>query len=384
MTARSDQQAGSAPWRADPRVAHEVPLWRPLEALVRPLDGVRRWSWWLSAKTAFGRACLRDRSLRLTTLALTHMLVAAALVVIAPVWLLLLGPIVLGVPHVASDIRYLLINPPLPLGRRGLVLLLGPLMAMTGLRIAAALGAPYFAEVEVFLGAAAMLGGVALAPATMAKKALAVGVIVAIAVLAMSLAHDALLVVAHLHNLVAFGLWLWLFRSETSKRAIALLAVAYVAVIAVFMAGTFDAALVGHALSSDIGHFGMVEMADTLAPGFDAEVGLRLVAVYAFAQAVHYVVWLRLIPQRLDARTAPPTIKRSVQRLRFDFGRIGFALILFFTLLTPLATLAFDASDVRTLYLLAAIAHGWIELAIISALLTGGRAGSSNAARVSA
>jgi len=365
MTARSD----FGPRRAAP----ETSLWRPLEAIVRPLDAVRRWSWWISAKTTFGRACLRDRSLRLTTLALTHMLVAATLVVIAPVWLLLIGPIVLGVPHVASDIRYLLINPPLPLGRRGLVLLLGPLMAMTALRVAAALGAPYLAELEVFLGAAAMLGGVALAPATPMKKALAAVAILAVTAFAMSVAHDSLLVIAHLHNLVAFGLWLWLFRSETSLRAIALIAATYLAVIMIFMSGVADAALLGHALSSDIGHFGLAEMADTLAPSFDFEIALRLVAVYAFAQAVHYVVWLRLIPQRLDTRTAPPTIKRSVQRLRFDFGRIGFALIVIFSVLTPLATLAFDGTEVRTLYLLAAIAHGWIELAIIAALLTRGR-----------
>ena len=152
------------------RAPREPALWRPLELVLRPLDEVRRWSWGLSAKTAFGRACLRDRGLRLTTLALGHIAVAAVLTVVAPVWLLLLGPIVLGVPHVASDIRYLLINPPLPLGRRGLVLLLGPLAAMTGLRVASALGAPYWAEAEVVLGAAAMLGGVAIAQVGLRRK----------------------------------------------------------------------------------------------------------------------------------------------------------------------------------------------------------------------
>ena len=364
MTARNDLAR---------RATGEAPLWGPLDVVVRPLDVVRRWSWWVSAKTAFGRACLRDRSLRLTTLALSHMLVAATLVVIAPVWLLLLGPLVLGVPHVASDIRYLLINPPLPLGRRGLVLLLGPLAAMTGLRIAAALGAPYLAELEVSLGAAALIGGVAIAPAARSKKLLAAALVLGISALALAFAHDVLIGIAHVHNLVAFGLWLWLFRSETSTRGLLLLGGAYVAVIAVMLSGAFDAALIGHALDSDVGRFGLIEMADTLAPSASFELGLRLVAVYAFAQAVHYVVWLRLIPQRLDARTAPPTVRRSVQRLRFDFGRLGFLLIVLFTLVTPLAALAFDASDVRSLYLLAAIAHGWLELAIIAALFTRGR-----------
>lgn len=352
----------------------EAPLWGPLDVVVRPLDAVRRWSWWVSAKTAFGRACLRDRSLRLTTLALTHMLVAAVLVAVLPVWLLLLGPLVLGVPHVASDVRYLLINPPLPLGRRGLVLLLGPLMAMTGMRVISALGGPYLAELEVLFGAAALLGGVVLAPAGLPKKLVATSMVLAISGLALVSAHGTLLAIAHGHNLVAFGLWLWLFRSETSPRSLLLLAGVYAAVIAVLMSGALDGALAGHALASDIGRFGLVEMADTLAPGLSLDLALRLVAVYAFAQAVHYVVWLRLIPQRLDERTAPPTVRRSVQRLRFDFGRVGFALLVLFTLATPLAALAFEASDVRSLYLLAAIAHGWLELAIIAALFTRGRA----------
>ncbi len=351
----------------------EAPLWRPLAVLVRPLDHARRWLWGVSAKTAFGRACVRDRGLRLTTLALAHMAVAVALTLVAPVWLLLLGPIVLGVPHVASDVRYLLIKPPLPLGRRGLVLLLGPLMAMTGHRVLATLGGPYLPELEVLLGAAAMIGGVAIAPAARAKKALALAIIASLTALALAYAHGALVVVAHAHNLIAFGLWLWLFASETSRRMLVGLALAYLGVLALFMSGVCDGLLVEHAIASDLGHFGLGEMAMTLAPGLDLELALRLVATYAFAQAIHYVVWLRLIPQRLDERTAPPTLRRSVGRVRRDFGRVGFWVLVALTCMVPLGALAFEAAEVRNLYLLAAIAHGWLELGIIAALLTRGR-----------
>lgn len=355
------------------RAPREPALWRPLELVLRPLDEVRRWSWGLSAKTAFGRACLRDRGLRLTTLALGHIAVAAVLTVVAPVWLLLLGPIVLGVPHVASDIRYLLINPPLPLGRRGLVLLLGPLAAMTGLRVASALGAPYWAEAEVVLGAAAMLGGVAIAQVGLRRKLVVSAVLLGLSALALTASYDVLLVIAHGHNLVAFGLWLWLFRGETAWSGLGLIVGSYALVVAVLLAGAFDGPLVTHAMGSDVGRFGLVEMTHTLTPGMDFVWGLRLVAVYAFAQAMHYVVWLRLIPQRMDVRSAPPTLQRSVRRLRVDFGRWGFGVLVVASLLVPVAALCFDASEVRSLYLLAALAHGWIELAIIAALVTRGR-----------
>lgn len=367
MTARHDlmrHPALRAPPPADAR------LWPPLEAALRPLDALRRWSWLVSAKTAFGRACLRDRGLRLTTLALAHMLVAAALTLVAPVWLLLLGPLVLGVPHVASDVRYLLITPPLPLGRRGLVLILAPLLAMTGLRVVSALGGPWLGEVEVLLGAAGMLGGVAIARASPAKKLLVALGVGAITALALGAPHDALLAMAHLHNLVAFGLWLWLFRGESTPAGLAVLALAYLAIVAFLLSGLFDPLLLDHAIDGNVGAFGLEEMAWALAPGASFELSLRVVATYAFAQSVHYAVWLRLIPQRLDPRTAPPTFRRSLTRVRADFGRVGFALLVALGLAIPLAALAFPASDVRELYLLAAISHGWLELAIIAALLT--------------
>jgi len=371
VTARSDRVGLIAhPTLGAARAAPEARLWPPLEAALRPLDAVRRWSWLVSAKTAFGRACLRDRGLRLTTLALGHMAVAATLTVVAPVWLLLLGPLVLGVPHVASDVRYLLLSPPLPLGRRGLVLILGPLLAMTGLRVVSALGGPWLGEVEVLLGAAGMLGGVAIAPATPLKKALVALAVLAITALSLRAPHDALVTMAHLHNLVAFGLWLWLFRGESSLAGLAVLALAYVAVVAFLLSGLFDPILLGHAIDGNLGAFGLEEMAWTLAPGASLELSLRVVATYAFAQSIHYAVWLRLIPQRLDRRTAPPTFRRSLSRVRGDFGRLGFALLVALSLAVPLAAIAFPAGDVRELYLLAAISHGWLELAIIAALLT--------------
>lgn len=352
----------------------QATLWRPLAVAIRPFERLRRAAWRLSAKTAFGRACLRDRPLRLTTLALGHMAVAATLTLLAPVWLLLLGPIVLGVPHVASDVRYLLVHPPLPLGRRGLALLLAPVAVMTALRVVAALGGPYSAALEVAVGAAAILGGVALARAPKAKRVLAAAVVLALGVLALAAPSRTLVVVAHLHNAVAFGLWLWLFRGEASWRAISLCVAGYVAVLALFMSGACDAVLAAHAVGSDVGRFGLVEMADTLAPGVDFELALRLVATFAFAQSIHYAVWLRLLPQRLDRRTAPPTVQRSLSRVRADFGRVGFAAVVIASLAIPLAAVAFDAADVRSLYLLAAIGHGWLELGILAALFLRGRA----------
>ena len=68
------------------------------------------------------------------TLRASLLLVASlAATVIAPLWLLLLAPIVLGVPHVVADLRWLVLRPGVE--RRVLLAIAGPLAAMTALRV---------------------------------------------------------------------------------------------------------------------------------------------------------------------------------------------------------------------------------------------------------
>lgn len=290
----------------------QAPLWRPLDWLVRPLDRVRRWTWALSAKTAFGRACVSDRPLRLTTLALGHMAVALTLTLIAPVWMLLLGPLVLGVPHVASDVRYLLVHPPLPLGRRGLVLL----------RARAAHGDDRSARVGG--GARRALPRVVLGwpwrgrDAGRRRHRRGAAREEGDRRVHRRRAHDAGAgrAVAHARRLrpraqpcrvrtVALAL---------PRRSLARRPRAHRRRLRRGRRVPHERGLRAlRRARARLRHrpLGLVDLGTTLAPGLDFELGLRLVAVYAFAQAMHYVVWLRLIPQRLDVRAAPPTIRRA-------------------------------------------------------------------------
>lgn len=54
--------------------------------------------------------------MRLGAPAILHLAVALLLTGVAPLWLLLVGPLILGVPHIVADIRYLLLRDP---GRPG-------------------------------------------------------------------------------------------------------------------------------------------------------------------------------------------------------------------------------------------------------------------------
>ncbi|HRE90789.1 MAG TPA: hypothetical protein PK095_16810, partial [Myxococcota bacterium] len=352
----------------EPETAGPDALDRAIGAVASPLDRMRQLVWGLTAKTAWGRACVRDRGLRLASLAVGHMLVAFLLALFLPLWLLLLGPLILGAPHVVSDVRYLLLKPPVPLMRRGLYLILAPLVAMTVCRVIGSAGGPFSVELEVMLGGLAMVFGVVCARGALWWRLLVgLGVVLLTGVALMS-AYTSLVVIAHAHNLVAFGLWLFFLKGEVPGRALGVVIAVYVTLSAILLSPLTEGLMLDHA-TGNIGAFNLVNMADALAPGLSLEVGLRWVLLFGFLQSMHYAIWLRLIPQRLDARKAPPTFRRSLKRLREDFGGRAFVLIALVCLMVPVFALSTDAEATRHVYLLAAVSHGYIELAIIAALL---------------
>ena len=114
---------------------------------------------------------------------------------------------------------------------------------------------------------------------------------------------------------------------------------------------------------------------DKLAPGLDPTLAFRLVLVFAFAQAVHYTVWLRLIPNSgaYYTRSGPSTFRANVGALRRDLGRLGWALAVVACLAVPIAGVITPVVT-RETYLSLVAFHGWLELASAATLLVRARA----------
>ena len=369
-----DTQAGrtaEAPRTLLPSLSGVADAW---ELAVGPLERARRWMWRVGCKLRIGRTAVRDRPFRLSVVASFHIVVALALTAVAPLWLLLLGPLLLGVPHIVSDVRYLVVRPPRPLGRAPILVITAGLAGMTALRFGAALGGPVLLDWEIALGGGAILGAIALTPGPTALRGLALAVVGALTIYGVVHPYDTALWVGHLHNLVAFGWWLVLARDGGSWRRVAVVAALYVAAVAAILAGAFDG-LFALAWSGDAAGLGLDELALSLAPGAEPVWAVRWVTLFAFAQSVHYAVWLRLVPQRSAARRAPPSLDRSVRDLRADLGRWGLRAAVFASLAIPVAALV-DAAGTRHFYLLLALFHGWLELAVLSALLVARRRAS--------
>lgn len=335
-------------------------------AVARPLDVMRRELWRLGARTALGRACLRDRSLRLEVLFHAHVVVSLFLTAVAPMWLLLLGPLLLGVPHVASDLRYLVVRPPIRIRWR--LLLLTPLAAMVVLRAGAWLGWPWSATVELGLGLGTAALLLCLTPLSAPRRALGLAVLAAIFIGLAPEAHLSLLAFAHLHNAVAVVLWLWLFAKDASVRQVLTAALSFGVAAALILSGALDP--LWQAVPS-LGGLTLEGMEAVMAPGLDAPVATRLVMLFAFAQSLHYAIWIRLVPQSLDPRPVPATFARSLARLGRDFGRGGLAVLAALAVGLPLLAVLWDADGARIAYLVAVVFHGWLEIALIAALAVG-------------
>lgn len=342
-----------------------------LHQAINMLDRIRRGFWYWCVRWGWHDRWIRDRSARLTLLASLQIVLAFSLTVFAPLWLLLLGPLILGVPHVISDIRYLLIRPPEKIHRRAIQVIFAALVAMTGLRVYALATNHWIPAWEMVCGNIAVLGAMLWVhkPSRWRWPLLAVSVYLCF--LSVRWPQEAILVVGHLHNFIAVGLWLYWSKGEGPWHRYAGVIVLYLLCVAALGFGVFErlSASTGAFSAPASGlHFG--ELVSFLAPGFSPTWGFRLVLIYAFAQAIHYTVWLRLIPgnHHFYSKPRPSTFRENIQRLRHDFGSVGFVLCIAGCVLVPVLGI-FHPTGTRSVYLSLILFHGWLEIAVIAHLL---------------
>jgi hypothetical protein len=314
------------------------------DSLVRPLDGCRRRALRMSLPAL--RPFLMHRERRVAAMGLGVVLASLALTGVAPLWLLALSPILFGVPHLLSDVRYLVVRPGLH-RRRWLSLLALPPLLLVSVTGHAAVG---------FLGVAAaglLASGPAWRRVGVALAALGLGA------WAWRFSASSALVLAHLHNLVAVGLW-WGWRRRAGAPLHAVPLVVFALCTAAILGGALDGFVRAAPAELDLG-----TQVDWLAPGFASPWGERLVLSFAFAQAVHYGIWTRLIPEEDRPRPALRGFRASFDALRAEMGRP----VLYAFGLAALVIAAWavaDLSAARSGYFRLALFHGHLEYAALA------------------
>lgn len=319
---------------------------------------------WLRALGRPGRVLVRDRELRVAALFSAVVVTALIGTLVAPLWLLILGPLVWGVPHIAADIRYLVVRT--GFARRTTLWVFGgvPLLALS-------LGADLSWG---FVGAAA----VALAARAPWRHRLGVAALVLACGLGLAqLGPVGDVVFGHVHNVAAVSFW-WLWRPRRG-RAHWLPLVLLVAATAL-LGSEWGLQIVGarfewHALGDS--HDRQLWR---LAPGLAPMIGMRLVLAFCFMQAVHYAMWMQMIPDEARARATVMTFRASLRDLERDMGRIGLYVIAGLTA-GLIAWASWDMLAADRGYFRVARFHGHLELMAGVLLVLERRRGSTHASK---
>ena len=318
-----------------------------------PLDALRA-----AALRSFARPLaplLVGRELRVAVLATASALLSLALAWRCPHVLLVLSPLLLGVPHLVGDVRYLVLRPglhrrPLLWAAVGLPLLLLTLPG-TG----------------VWPGLIAAAGALAVCRAGPQRKAAGLAVLAAVAAGAWMLGKAAGPVLAQLHNVLTLAVW-WAWRPRHSRLHWIPLGLAAAGTAFLFLAPSGADSLDSFAGIS------FRRLAASLSPGAGYDVALSLAAVFAFTQALHYTAWVRLIPEEDRARPVPRSFRASLHALKTDFGAWPLSLCLALALGIAVWGLM-DAASARDGYFRLSLFHGHLELGALALLWAEGRFG---------
>jgi hypothetical protein len=297
--------AGSA------RVSERVAGW---------LDGARRPLLRRLLRVAVARWIFVDRGRRVVAGSLLAVATAFAMAAWQPLVALWLGAALFGVPHVVSGVRFAAVQQRLAWPTRALVavaLAVGVVeLAGSGTRIADGAVRAY-----VLLFAAAILVELAGARAWRSLPRLVAAVVVLAAAAAGLIAPRLTLVaLAHLHGLGAVA---WFARRARARGVPAWPFVAAVATVMVAAAGgAFDSlwATVLWAPRSAAASI-VAEAAGSAVDGAGAIVLRRALFLYAFGQALHFAIWLRLVPEVERAAKVPSSFRRALALFEADFGR---------------------------------------------------------------
>src|SRR5581483_5422376 len=209
-----------------------------LEALDRallPLDRARRGMLGFAMRAGLLRALVTRKQARIGVRFSVGVMLAFAGALVAPAALLVLSPLVLGVPHVGADVRYLVRRQGLGRGDEAFFFLgCALLLVLRAAELVWPLALP-FARAELAMGSVWIVCAALLSARSTARWDLAAGVgllVAGLLVLAWPQPDVARVAFAHVHNLVAVVLWLALYsRGRTAWVVLPLLGTALLVIL---------------------------------------------------------------------------------------------------------------------------------------------------------
>lgn len=338
-----------------------------------PFDRARRGLLALVTRNRHVARALGTRDVRVPLLASVQIALLFVVAAVVPVAAFVVGPLVLGVPHLASDVRYLLVRARVP---RALVVgsasSAAALLALRGLALARH-GVPHSAMIEAGLGVAWVAGafwwGARERGLHGAIQVLVLAALCALGAWMVGHAGLARLLLAHGHNVIGIAIWFVWFRRHKRFALAPLAAIALgAAVLAFGLALPTTLRLQGdQSLGLALG-----SIARGLAPGLPPHAAAAVATSFVFLQSVHYATWLVWVPQEELPGQGTFTFRMTGRALVRDFGprllasfAVAWGALALWGCIRPLAALQ--------AYVTLVSFHAYFELAMFAYLVTRSR-----------
>ena len=98
----------------------------------------------------------------------------------------------------------------------------------------------------------------------------------------------------------------------------------------------------------------------------DYQFWYRIVSLYAFSQALHYFMWLKAIPENYQKHSHPPSFRSSISMLQNEFGSGAISVLLLFCLIGISLWALLEFQSARLFYFSLASYNGFMELSAIA------------------
>ncbi len=291
------------------------------------------------------------------------MVVALALALSAPLDVVVFGLLAIGMVHVALEVRYVSGRYHGLLRGRFLVGVNVVLVSIVVSRLLLPGVVPREVEILLLVG---MLVATVLLARSWRARAVGLAVLAPVAAFALARPDTWFVLQANLHNLLpAVFLWEWsaTMVDPTRRRALRATTVAWaVAVPMLLLSGVLDPWLAtGSSAASKAGGASVLPaiVVDPAGPA-----AARLLALFAFAQVMHYTVWCWFFPRHAPEATAAFEATPVGAKLR---GRRLVLLAAGVTVLVAVVA-AHDYTQGRTVYTSLASYHAYLEYPVLIAL----------------
>jgi hypothetical protein len=266
------------------------------------------------------------------------------------------APLVLGIPHVVADVRYLLLPPyrRIALRARDAVLLVG----LVALAVVSSPG----------LGAVVVLAAVVLTPGRGRGRIAALGACAPLAWAALTWPSATTYVLMHAHNVVALVVFVWVTPPGRARWALPAAALGLATAV---LAGVFDRLLPWAALDDIAGYV----LPPSALDGWSPDACARIALTFVLLQGVHYAIWLRLIPATLRTRVGMRGFGASLRALERELSVPVVMMIAAAAVALPvLACLGvWSSMTLRNVYVQLAGGHAYFEIAVLARWLASWR-----------